>query len=99
MHGAEGSEQCNENELIPAPPQKDKNGSRNHYLPDHRKHMPRDGSFLAGGNHANLDRTRIETDQSTIVIRARVEFDAEPAQPVADERAHFGGVLSNAAGE
>jgi len=32
MHGAEGSEQCNKNELIPAPPQKDKNGSRNHYL-------------------------------------------------------------------
>ena len=32
MHRAENSEQCNKNELIPAPPQKDKNGSRNHYL-------------------------------------------------------------------
>jgi hypothetical protein len=32
MQGAEGYEQCNKNELIPAPPQKDKDGSRNHYL-------------------------------------------------------------------
>jgi hypothetical protein len=32
MHLAESSEQCNKNELIPAPPQKDKNGSKNHYL-------------------------------------------------------------------
>ena len=30
--GAESSEQCNKNKLIPAPPQKDKtSGSRNHY--------------------------------------------------------------------
>jgi hypothetical protein len=32
MQGAESSEECNKNELIPAPPQKDKNGSKNHNL-------------------------------------------------------------------
>ena len=41
--------------------------------------MPGDGSFLAGGDHANLDRTRTRANKANgAVIGFRIEFEAQP---------------------
>jgi hypothetical protein len=57
--------------------------------------MPGDGSFLAGGDYANLDRTRTGADNvNGPVICVRIEFKAQPTQSVADQRAHFDRVLA-----
>ena len=62
--------------------------------------MPGDGSFLAGGDHANLDRTRTRANKvNGPVICFPIEFDAQPAQSVADQRTHFSRVLADASGE
>src|ERR1700722_1415169 len=66
----------------------------------HREYMPGNGGFLAGRDYAYLDGTRISADKvNGPIICLRIEFDAEPTEPVADQRAHFNGVLSDAAGE
>jgi hypothetical protein len=66
----------------------------------HREYMSGDGSFLAGGDHANLDRTRTRANKANgRVICFRIEFEAQPAQSVADQRTHFSRVLADASGE